>query len=907
MYKINLKIKTLVAILFSFLIILIVGIMMYLQYKTSHDLVHINTHKVFDRISDNVTHKINTYDLQSKSFIDLLKQIEGLDEKPEISKKHLIAPAMIEYMRASTYAYSTYIGYKNDNFYQIINLDIADTIQNTLGLPLNARWLILKHIKTNNKMIRYEKSFDKDLKELSFEEKSTLYVTTQRPWYKKAIKTKSSIKTNPYLFATLKEYGVTYARVIDKTKGTVLGLDIALRSFSTLLKDKDLVKGSASFIFRQDGSILGQFDEISNKAIKNLKTEYKDIFIKDNKILDLNKHVLIYIKGKEYIKHTTLLKSSFGSKDYLTILSPHDIIMRPHVEKIYETLFITAFMLFLFVLPLIFYFTDLIVKPIVKLEKENLKIAKGNFKEVKEIPSFMIEISSLSSSLVKMSSSLQDLTHNLENKIKIRTEEIEEKNTNIANLLNNAGQGFLYFDKKMRIGKEVSKEALRIFNEDIVGKNILKLLFHTKDQDLIQKNMLYILEQEEEKSEILLTLLKKEVLIHNKFIELDYKILNKDTFMLILTDISDKKELDQQIKEEQQILKMVVEAIKSIEQFKEIKKDYENVILNIDAFKTLDTLSNLRMQIHTYKGLFAQKDMLNIVKELHHFEALIDKSINDEKIATEILDITKEDMQAWLDKDIETLSHILGKDYFSSENRISIKKDRISKIAEDILELKDKVKSYTQNNTLNVNVLKSFQKLLLRVDNLQDRNIFVYINPYKTLVENLSVQLEKPLNALIIKQEQDIYLADTYKGFLNSLVHIFRNSVDHGIETIEEREDKEKELLGTICMDIAIKDNNLLINISDDGRGIDINKIKDLAVQKNIYTKDEIKDLNEQESLLLIFQDSFSTSCEINNISGRGVGLASVLHELNKLKGSLFIKNDAGKGITFMFTLALKQ
>lgn len=907
MNKLNIKIKTSVVLLFSSIILTIVTIMMLFQYKASHELAIITTQKVFDKISNNVINKIKTYDNESKQFIDLLKQINDIDQIPKLSTKHLIFPVMTEYIKNSNYVYATYIGYKNNSFYEIINLNLSKSIKKNLKVPSNARWLIIKHIKTNSEMIRYEEVLDKNLNKLTFKEKRTSYKTSQRPWYKKAIETNTAIKTDPYFFSTLKEYGVTYARAINKTKGTVLGLDISLKSFNQLLEDKDLVKGSASFIFRGNGEVLAQYNGISNKLITNLNKNYSDIFITNKQVLDLNKHVLKKINGIEYIKYTTLLKSDFGGKDYLTILSPNDKIMEPYIEKIYEALIITAIVLFIFVFPIVFYSIDLIVKPILALEKEHLKISNGKFNDVKIVPSFMIEISSLSDSLVKMSDSLEDLTHNLENKIKARTKEVEEKNKNIATLLNNAGQGFLYFDRNMIIGKEISKEALRIFNKDIVGENIIKLLFPADEESLITSTMLYILDEEEERSGILISLLKKEFLINDQFIEFEYKILNKNTFMLILTDITDKKDLDQQIKDEQQILKMVVETVRSIEQFKELKNDYESMISNIENLKSLDKLSSLRMEIHTFKGLFAQKDMLNIVKELHDFESLIDKSLKEEKISEGISTITKETMQLWLDKDIKILKDILGNDYFNSENRITIKKARISKLAEDILILKDKVKNYTEKNSFDIKIKSSFESLILGINNLKNRNIYVYINPYKSLVDDLSMQLEKPLNELIINQDEDIYLDDSYKGFLTSLVHIFRNSIDHGIETIEKREELGKELCGTICLDIFTKENYLHINISDDGKGIYLNTIKNLAIQKNLYTKDEVNKLSEQEILLIIFKDSFSTSSNITDISGRGVGLASILNELNKLNGSLYIENEFGKGIKFMFTLPLKK
>ncbi len=297
--------------------------------------------------------------------------------------------------------------------------------------------------------------------------------------------------------------------------------------------------------------------------------------------------------------------------------------------------------------------------------------------------------------------------------------------------------------------------------------------------------------------------------------------------------------------------------------------------------------------------------MLHIVKELHNFESQIDISLKKQKISLKIEEITTEEMQEWLNKDIEILTSILGSDYFNSENRITIKKNRISMIAESLISLRKEVKNYLKKDMFDERILINFKNLILNVNNLKNRNIYVYLNPYINLVEDLSLQLEKPVNPLVLQIKEDIYLDDSYSGFLNSLVHIFRNSIDHGIESIEKREDLGKELFATILVDIFTKDKELIINISDDGKGIDLNTIKNLAVQKKLYKKEELIKFTEQEILFILFEDAFSTSINITDISGRGVGLASILNELNKLSGRLYIKNEFGKGLKFIFTLPL--
>ena len=490
---------------------------------------------------------------------------------------------------------------------------------------------------------------------------------------------------------------------------------------------------------------------------------------------------------------------------------------------------------------------------------------------------------------------VEELSKNLEIKVEQRTEQLAKEKENVQILLNNAGQGFLYFNNDMKIGSEYSKEAKRIFDTDIEDKDITTLLFSNNESDasFLKETLVNILNEDEFKQDIFMSLLQTEFKIGDAYIEIEYKILDKENFMLILTDVTKTKELAQKVKDEQQVLKMVVETVTTLEQFVSVKNDYEKFINNIDSFKELDNLSNLRKEIHTYKGLFAQKEMLNVVKELHDFETLIDESLHEQSINQIILDITTDIMSEWLEKDIKVLKDILGDDFFDKSNSILIDKDRIEG-------LKQLVTNYLESKDL-----EQLVTLGKDIEKLNYSNIITFLKPYELLVEQLSEKLEKCINPLVINSKK-IYISDKYKPFINSIVHIFRNSVDHGIETVEKREELGKELEGTITCDVTELDNNLIIEISDDGQGIDLDKIKKLAIEKGIYTQEETENLSENEALLIIFKDAFSTSETISSISGRGVGLASILQELEKIDGTIKIDNKFGEGITFTFTIPFK-
>ena len=420
------SIKSSILMVFTFVITIIVGTIMYFQYKSSNDFAVLTTQKVFNRLGDKVINKIEQYDENSQNFLLLSKNINGASSLPTLTKQHTLLPVITEYIKNANYVYGIYLGYKTNQFYIVYNLNLSQKMRQAQKAPEDARWLIKKNIYTNGTLISYKNFVDENFKSIKRLEESTSYKPKQRPWYKKAIKNTTLVKTNPYIFSSVKEPGITYAQLIDKKNGVVLSLDITLSSLSKLLASQNLVKGSAAFIFKKDGTVIGQFDQIRQKDIKNVTKSYKNIFIENGKIVDLEKQVTIEIDGKKYIKYTTLLKSNFNTEDYLTILSPFDTIMKPYREKIYETLGITALILLVIILPIVFYAVKLIVKPILQLQKENEKIAKGEYDDIQHISSFMVEIDSLSKSLQSMANSVEESHRTLENKVQERTKDLNK-------------------------------------------------------------------------------------------------------------------------------------------------------------------------------------------------------------------------------------------------------------------------------------------------------------------------------------------------------------------------------------------------------------------------------------------------------------------------------------------------
>ncbi|CAN2041041.1 two-component system, chemotaxis family, sensor kinase CheA [Candidatus Magnetomoraceae bacterium gMMP-15] len=176
-------------------------------------------------------------------------------------------------------------------------------------------------------------------------------------------------------------------------------------------------------------------------------------------------------------------------------------------------------------------------------------------------------------------------------------------------------------------------------------------------------------------------------------------------------------------------------------------------------------------------------------------------------------------------------------------------------------------------------------------------------NKFKRLVRDLSNELGKEVNMTTEGGETE--LDKTVLERLNDpLVHIIRNSIDHGIESPEARKAAEKPAQGTVCLSAEHSGANVLIQISDDGAGLDAEAIRESAIEKGLIAPDD-EQRNEKEIFAFIFASGFSTAKEVTGVSGRGVGMDVVRRHIESLRGTIDIESEKGIGTTITLKLPL--
>jgi two-component system chemotaxis sensor kinase CheA len=473
--------------------------------------------------------------------------------------------------------------------------------------------------------------------------------------------------------------------------------------------------------------------------------------------------------------------------------------------------------------------------------------------------------------------------------------EVEKLNTQVQDLLNNAGQGFLSFNENLKCESSYSKECLNIFKTiDVENKDISKLLFseNEEDKELFLNGINNIITTDNEISkELFLSLLPKEQLVHGKSIQIEYRILKNNRFMLILTDISERKKLEKKLHFQSKMQNMIVSVVSHNDDFLEIKAEFENFISNPSSDKT--TLLRL---LHTYKGIFAQKGLMYIVDGIHELESKINKEKTDNMDV--ILSLFNEfGLESIFAKDLDIINSVLGKDFFAHTNSINVNKELLVNIEND---LKNIIPSAS------ITMQHSLEQILLDVGKLYYESLVKMLSSYPVLVEQTSQKLNKLVNPLEIIGDENIVVPPQFKPFINSLVHLFNNCVDHGIEDPDERVLSGKSDTGTIKCNFEQVSSVIILEISDDGAGIDIEKLSLSALEKELVTKEKLQKMSEEEKLNLMFYDSLSTKKSATTTSGRGVGMGALKQYLDKLNGKVYIENKPNFGVSFKFAIPIQ-
>lgn len=364
-----------------------------------------------------------------------------------------------------------------------------------------------------------------------------------------------------------------------------------------------------------------------------------------------------------------------------------------------------------------------------------------------------------------------------------------------------------------------------------------------------------------------------------------------DNVMKSQEDVADKELIVQRLDIIQQVLEFKMQKedehslITKNKQKNKITADFSE-IFNSSEIKTL------RIDSSKLDSLVSQINELMINK------------IKTKKHLLELNEINKE-MEDWQRDSIKALNYLkyYDKKYFQS----GVKDNPVSFFIRQLLTLFAENNKKVQETISNISTLyRTIQeddlKLNLVIDDLEHMVKNIRVLPLATvfhlfgrMVRDIAVEKGKRIELEIQGSETstDKKIIEEIKA---PLIHIIRNAIDHGIETPEERMAMGKPPAGKILLAAKQIGNKVVIEITDDGRGINLEKIKEKAIQKGFLTKEEIDSMSNDQITNIIFSPGFSTGDEITNISGRGIGLDVVQTKISQLNGRVKVISEINEG-----------
>lgn len=486
--------------------------------------------------------------------------------------------------------------------------------------------------------------------------------------------------------------------------------------------------------------------------------------------------------------------------------------------------------------------------------------------------------------LEKAKLQLEDYSKNLEKMVAERTKQLSSLNQKMSALLDSLGQGFFIFNSD-GLCLEVNSKACQDTVETMpAGKHIWEVLKVADNKVENFKKWMMTVFMEMLPFEDLAPLGPSQF-DHSggKNISLQYFPLRTeegamDGVVVVATDITDLVEAKKQAEREKEYAKLIINLVKSKREISRFARDSEQIFfhLNNELKNNKPDLEAVYRYLHTLKGGAASFSIQEMAHSCHDAETLV--NTYKELATSENLEKLKQSAAAVSVKFNEfqnNAQEILGKKTFSQDRTIEISYSKVNQLIQSVQKSTDVFKA---SEIISSEVLME--------------PIGSFFEPYKELTARLAEQEGKQIAPVEMHNTELLVLPEVYSQLFSTFVHAFRNNVDHGIEFPAARQEKGKKPEGKISVYFEIKNSDLIIKITDDGGGIDPQKIRAKLAAKSIQTAHE----SDEQVIQHIFDSQFSTRDVVTETSGRGVGMDAIKSASQSLGGSVYVKSEVHKG-----------
>jgi len=405
---------------FILIILLVTTLLLGLQYYSSNQIAQKAIDQTFKQVTNNTTMFIARTEAFLQKSLGVLSLNNDILDSLDLKQTHPMLDDLAEALKNHKFAKGIYIGYQNGDFYEILKLKNHPDMVRQHKPPKNSQWAVLSIKNLQGKNRARLEFLDSKLDVLLSKTIKSDLNPVNRPWYKKAINSSKAIRTDIYEFKSANTKGVTFAKHTPNKKA-VIAIDFTLNDLDDFITKQSFDKESHIILY----SDLGELIATSNKEkLYNWGELFGFFKSNENGITHTHTH-----DDSEYFIYHTLTKAKTGKLN-IGIIMPKNKLMQPYIHSIENSMYV-AIGLILLSIPLAFYSSSLIVKPIRSLMLENEKIQNREFNKVKNINTSILELHELSLSLVSMSVSIQEYQKSqeelLDSIIKVLADAIDAK------------------------------------------------------------------------------------------------------------------------------------------------------------------------------------------------------------------------------------------------------------------------------------------------------------------------------------------------------------------------------------------------------------------------------------------------------------------------------------------------
>lgn len=490
--------------------------------------------------------------------------------------------------------------------------------------------------------------------------------------------------------------------------------------------------------------------------------------------------------------------------------------------------------------------------------------------------------------LEKAKIELERYSKNLESMVAERTAQLSQANKTMAAMMDSLGQGFFIFDQSGQILNVSSKACDQVLEGRPDGKFIWDVLKLKETQiDGFKKWMTTVFAEMLPFEDLVPLAPDRYAHSDGLTISLEYHPMRDEqgieNIVVVATDISNLVAAQKQAEHEKEHAKLIIHMIKSkreIHRFIQESRTLIKDLKNHTRGARMENAQDIFRCLHTLKGGAALFSIKKLAEECHEGEQIL-AEIKSTYTPAGFIALRAKcfDIEEQFEQFLEETKEILGSGITSAERHIEIELKRLNAIA-------NKIEKIPGGGPI-------ARDLILE---LAMEPVSRFMEPYNDLIFRTASELGKNMGPLHIHNGTTLIVPEVYSHLFSTLVHAFRNAVDHGLETPDERVESGKPAEGHIEVSFKVTDKGpsrfLRICIRDDGKGIDPQAVRAKLDKLGVSHSHQ----SDFETLQSVFESQFSTRENVSDVSGRGVGMDAIRDAAQSLNGTCWVESSLGQG-----------